>query len=81
MKRQQAAEDRIALHLAAAAGALPTHGVSGSCSSSGALPPGRIYGMTVTPPTDGNLTSSGVNYYLLVTLYCNLKLINFDFTG
>lgn len=42
LKRQQAAEDRIALHLAAAAGALqqPT-----------ALPPGRIYGMTVTPPT------------------------------
>lgn len=45
LKRQQAAEDRIALHLAAAAGAL---------QQQSALPPGRIYGMTVTPPTQHN---------------------------
>lgn len=54
LKRQQAAEDRIALHLAAAAGALqqPT-----------ALPPGRIYGMTVTPPTQHDKPQVSLHFF------------------
>lgn len=71
LKRQQAAEDKIALHLASVETGTPLE----------SLPPGRIYGMRVTDPSPspGPEPDSAADDQIVSILY-NILYYNYIYT-